>query len=75
MASKKKLMARVEARNPEAQAKIGYHGDLWQITEENHVMRYNKGKGPCYVLRSRDGSKVLFVAMTDDNDFIVRKVQ
>ena len=74
MAARKIPTIRLEARNDKAKANLGYHGDAWYLMEENHILKYNKIKGKCYVLRSRDGTKVLFVSMENDPDYGIRKV-
>ncbi len=74
MASRKVPTISIEPKNAAGKEKMGYHGNMWYLKEENHIQKYFKNKGPCYVLRSRDGAKILFVQMTDDPDFNVRKV-
>lgn len=57
----------LDAKTEIGQQKLGYHGSKWLHLGEE-VPKYARYQGLCLVLRSRDGSKVLFVRKCNDPD-------
>lgn len=72
MANKKEKVAILEPKNEEAKQKLGYHGSKWYVRGEVNGLRLVRTQKESYVLRSRDGTKILFVQKQNDPYFKVR---
>lgn len=74
MATKKQIIVILTAKNDKGKEKIAYHGEKWYLREEITTMRLVRSQGPSLVVRSRDGSKILFIKKQDDPDIEYRIV-
>lgn len=74
MASKKQTVVILQAKTEKGKEKIAYHGEKWYLKEEITTMRLVRSAGPSLVVRSRDGSKILFIKKQDDPDIEYRIV-
>lgn len=74
MASKKRHLIMLELKTDEAKEKISYHGLKWEFLEEIEKRKYSSEVGPFLVLRSLDGSKILFIKKDGDHHFKYRKL-
>lgn len=75
MATKKKeQFVILEAKTDKGKEKLGYHGEKWVFREEIENLKFCRQQGPSIVVRSRDGSKVLFIKKQDDPDITYRMV-
>jgi hypothetical protein len=74
MATKKRIIVIVEAKTEKGKEKIGYHGDKWEHRGEIENLKFLRSQGPSIVVRSRDGSKILFIKKENDPHFIYRVV-
>ena len=70
---KKNQIAILSAKTEAGKLKLSYHGEKWHIIEIA-IPKLIRSKGECYVCRSRDGSKILFIPITGDPDIILQKV-
>lgn len=69
MGKKKQVFAILEPKNDEARSKLAHHGEKWHFLEEIPNLKYVRSQGPSVVVRSRDGTKVLFIKKLDDPYF------
>jgi membrane protein implicated in regulation of membrane protease activity len=73
-ARKKEQFVVVEARTAKGKAKMSYHGEKWEYRGDVDNMQFYRRQGPSIVVRSQDGSQVLFIRKQDDPDFTYRMV-
>ncbi len=74
MAAKKQTIVILQAKTEKGKEKISYHGEKWYLKEEVATMKLVRSQGPSLVVRSRDGSKILFIKKQDDPDIEYRIV-
>ena len=74
MAAKKQKIVILTAKTDKGKEKIDYHGEKWYLRDEVSNMRLVRSQGPSLVVRSRDGSKILFIKKQDDPDIEYRIV-
>lgn len=74
MAAKKQTIVILSAKTDKGKDKIAYHGEKWYLKEEISNLRFVRSQGPSLVVRSRDGSKILFIKKQDDPDIEYRIV-
>ncbi len=72
MATKKQKIVILTAKTEKGKEKISYHGDRWYLREEVAAMKLLRSQGPSLVVRSRDGTKVLFIKKQNDPDIEYR---
>lgn len=71
-AKKKEQFVILEAKTDKGKEKIGYHGEKWVFRGEVENLKFNRRQGPSIVVRSRDGSRILFIKKQDDPDIKYR---
>jgi hypothetical protein len=74
MAAKKQRYVILEAKTEKGKEKIGYHGEKWEFRDEIDNLKFVRSQGPSIVVRSRDGSKILFLKKEGDPDITYRFV-
>lgn len=72
--TKREKFVILEAKTDKGKEKLGYHGDKWILRDEIENLKFDRRQGASIVVRSRDGSKILFIKKTDDPDFNFRIV-
>lgn len=73
MAGKSKWV-KLDATSDAGRDKIRQYTDKWEYRGEIEGLRYIRDQGPSIVVRSRDGSKIIFIKKQNDPNFKFRMV-
>lgn len=74
MPNKKVKYVVIEPISEKGKKELAYHTTKWEFREEIEKLKFSRDPGPFLVLRSLDGSKVLFVKKEGDLHFRWRTV-